>query len=957
MSWRALVNHVTQRARGGSPDGADVEGMPAGAWARAVGPAVRPGPEDENQPSALSLSVVTQKWRALLRRRPAKSAAASGGSASSDGRVCFVKTSPYRILRCAGAGDLKTFRDLHQEDPSRLQFRDAQRGRCPAHYAAMANQTEIIKYIASVGGDINTTDDQGQTPVHTAVESSSLDALGCLLDCGARVDVLDASQRSPFHLAVWLDRPHVLRLLVRYRHLVDCAQLTEHGRDALHVAAVLNRADCARILCAGAGDLKTFRDLHQEDPSRLQFRDAQRGRCPAHYAAMANQTEIIKYIAGARVDVLDASQRSPFHLAVWLDRPHVLRLLVRYRHLVDCAQLTEHGRDALHVAAVLNRADCARILLDDFNMVPKRFCQNGFTPVHEASRRASFATMQVFTGWAERNGCSLMQSPDAEGHLPLHLAVHSGDVQAVELCLQHGADITSQQDDLSTPVHLACVQGSLKITQLMFSAQPKVKWPVLNMRDSADMTPLHCAAKFDHAVLVEFLCRQGADVLALDSEESLGDLSIPDQSCPGRSNASAFAAMVNCQDSLGCTPLHYASRDGHIQCLQDLMEHGACPDVKNANNENPLHCAARFGRYHTVDSLLGSAKGQQIINGMDYAGRTPLHIASENGHLRVVHLLIGKGALLNRDFEGLTPLHLAAREGYTRTMGLLLNTHSQLLDQKDKAGNTALHLACLANRVSAAGLLLSLGCALVANAGGYTALDICIKHKLVEVARVMLTNEQASRRALADTQGKNKYTVAALIDVMPNIMKDVMDKHITFASGKRTAETFSITYDLSLFEPSAQQVASIRAARADSRWRPQPLTAVNITYDLSLFEPSAQQVASIRATRADSRWRPQPLTAVNHMVRHGRIELLMHPLTQKYLEMKWQAYGRFCHLLSLLLYAAFVILVTVHGMNLMHLVRKCAVLLEDGGSVDLASEDAAPPRAGARGCDGRSQPE
>ena len=28
---------------------------------------------------------------------------------------------------------------------------------------------------------------------------------------------------------------------------------------------------------------------------------------------------------------------------------------------------------------------------------------------------------------------------------------------------------------------------------------------VLDMRDSAEMTPLHCAAKFDHSSLVEFL--------------------------------------------------------------------------------------------------------------------------------------------------------------------------------------------------------------------------------------------------------------------------------------------------------------------------------------------------------------------------------------------------------------------------------------------------------------------
>ena len=68
-----------------------------------------------------------------------------------------------------------------------------------------------------------------------------------------------------------------------------------------------------------------------------------------------------------------------------------------------------------------------------------------------------------------------------------------------------------------------------------------------------------------------------------------------------------------------------------------------------------------------------------------------------------------------------------------------------------------------------------------------------------------------------------------------------------------------------------------------------------------------------------------------HMVRHGRIELLMHPLTQKYLAMKWQAYGRFCHMLSMLLYAVFVALVTARGVNLLGLVKQCPALLGGDG--------------------------
>lgn len=50
---------------------------------------------------------------------------------------------------------------------------------------------------------------------------------------------------------------------------------------------------------------------------------------------------------------------------------------------------------------------------------------------------------------------------DSEGNVPLHSAVHGGDIKAVELCLKSGAKISTQQHDFSTPVHLACAQVCL----------------------------------------------------------------------------------------------------------------------------------------------------------------------------------------------------------------------------------------------------------------------------------------------------------------------------------------------------------------------------------------------------------------------------------------------------------------------------------------------------------------
>ncbi len=66
-----------------------------------------------------------------------------------------------------------------------------------------------------------------------------------------------------------------------------------------------------------------------------------------------------------------------------------------------------------------------------------------------------------------------------------------GNIEAVEICLKNGGSIDDQQDDLSTPVHLASSQGSLELLKLMFTCQPELTKKVARMRDVQGMTPLH----------------------------------------------------------------------------------------------------------------------------------------------------------------------------------------------------------------------------------------------------------------------------------------------------------------------------------------------------------------------------------------------------------------------------------------------------------------------------------
>ncbi|XP_058808555.1 cyclin-dependent kinase 4 inhibitor D-like [Phymastichus coffea] len=134
------------------------------------------------------------------------------------------------------------------------------------------------------------------------------------------------------------------------------------------------------------------------------------------------------------------------------------------------------------------------------------------------------------------------------------------------------------------------------------------------------------------------------------------------------------------------TPIQKAFHEGAsclvIQILFDVYLAESCLNEKDEEGFSYLHIACATSDLETVTNFVekGGADIHQRVKDdgySQYAGRTPLHMASEFGHTEVILYLLENGAKIYReDADGSTPLQLAVERGDREIVDLMSNYDS-----------------------------------------------------------------------------------------------------------------------------------------------------------------------------------------------------------------------------------------------------------------------------------------
>ncbi|KAG1664973.1 hypothetical protein FOA52_001985 [Chlamydomonas sp. UWO 241] len=676
----------------------------------------------------------------------------------------------------------------------------------PLHLASRDGHVECASKLLSAGADVNAVNKNQWTPLHMAADSGHADICSALLENGALIEVQNTKGNTPLLFAAWEGRTDACSVLLDHGANVEAASEGSVGRTALLLACYHGHPECASMLLQrGASlmavDSKGANALYCTLPKNrvdvvpvLLAAATQQGCLPWLKAQMTeDQTPLQKAEADGLTEIA-ALLTDPDALAG--TAPEDDDAAAKPDVCPSCRDTASDGKanTPLHFAARDGHAECASKLLSsgaDVNAVNK----NQWTPLHMAADSGHAGICSALL----EQGASI-EAQNTKGNTPLLFAAWEGRTDACSVLLDHGANIeaTSEGSVDRTALLLACYHGHPECASLLLA------WGAsLTAVDNNGATALHCAVSKNQLdvvpVLLAAAAQQGClpwlkaqttedqtplqkaeadgftEIAALLTDSDDSDAAVIDAAPEEEDAANTDVCPLCCDaasDGKANTPLHFAARDGHVQCASKLLSSGADVNAVNKNQWTPLHMAADSGHADICSALLG--KGASI-EAQNTKGNTPLLFAAWEGRTDACSALLNHGANIEAASEGSvgrTALLLACYHGHPECASMLLDRGASLT-AVDNNGATALHCAVSKNRVDMVPVLLAAaaqqGCLSWLKA--QTTEDQTPQQKaeadgLTEIAALLTDSDDSD--AVAGTAPEDDAAEAADADVCPS---------------------------------------------------------------------------------------------------------------------------------------------------------------------------------------------
>ncbi len=172
-----------------------------------------------------------------------------------------------------------------------------------------------------------------------------------------------------------------------------------------------------------------------------------------------------------------------------------------------------------------------------------------------------------------------------------------------------------------------------------------------------------------------------------------------------------YNADIRLENSKGNSAMIIGCQRNHSKVVNVLLEHEpGSIQWHNKKGLTPLMAAAKNGNTTIAQILLSKLQyPKEYINRMDNSGKSALMYACQNGHYKMVDMLITKGVDVNKwDENEYTPLILSCVHGHKEIVECLLKNGAKV-DFSNIYGITPLMAACSKSWFDIAHLLIQAG--------------------------------------------------------------------------------------------------------------------------------------------------------------------------------------------------------------------------------------------------------
>ncbi|WAR23175.1 ANK3-like protein [Mya arenaria] len=708
-------------------------------------------------------------------------------------------------------------------------------GMTPLMIAAKENKLVIVERLLELGVNVNDRAKDGRTALHYAAAYAKDDIVKVLLNKKADTTITGGPK----------DELALHQACARTSGAVPVVQLLVRapGKDQRLVTDKLGAA--ALFLAAEVGNLAVCRELLASNPEQqLAMKRKDNGDTALHVACRRRDMELARLIveSGANVDLKNNDGQSPLHISAFEGDEAMLKYLLLNRASPYLADKLE--RSPVHLAAERGHTHIVDMLLDKYKSSLAARTKDGNTLMHIASTFGHPDTALAFL----KKGVPLYM-PNKSGALCLHAAAMKGHTSVVKALLIKGTPVDSRTKDRYTALHLAvefckpqCVQlllgygaqveakgGKSQETCLHIAARTKEgeKCAEMLLKSGADVnatqeageTPLHVAvrhchlevaravlqyvrtnkSKIDAYMLVnqpnyegETAVHYAAGLSKLVAHDEFEDTDIMKLLLEYNGDTNTHTKMTY------ETPLHYAARSGNDDVMLEMVKHIGPKSIQNAVNRqakngwSPLLVASEQGHLEVVKILLNYHARVDVFD--EAHGKAALHLAAENGHDKVADILLWRKAYVNaKSKSGITPLHLAAQNGYNTLVRLLIETHKASIDALSLAKKTPLHMAAQYGKLDVCATLLKLNAdANAVDEHVQTPLHLAAENDHSDVVKLFLKH-RPELVTMANTDGMTIAHIAAAkgsAGVLKELMK--FNKSVVTTARNKTHESSAL---------------------------------------------------------------------------------------------------------------------------------------------------------------------